>query len=376
MMKRKIVVIAVAALVIGGAAAAVAFWPSGDNKGWYAWDPTVGFELEYSKITATPNIIDSIEYMYKIAHGNGSLPELRPVPEGEEIGFTSLVEPAGDGIRINGTLRSSTGSPVNVPVEFTADELSRLKIISYGAGFTDSFVKMFEHSEESVWDTVVAAGRSTWDGYPNNGMRTENLGSEMFTLQSVEALNSLFKDREAAGIFDKEVYCIIAWGYISHTGPDNAHDRLNDVIIKNYKNVKVLYIDYYSIVSQGLSADDTLGNLLSAVDALGHLIPSVAMDDKGENKVIADFQNRLYTIKDAIPSDTKRTVYMELIAGTSPGAGTLAQMCFDILGLENIKKTPGTTKLSDEAVMTSEPDVIFFDIRDGRTEERKMRIVI
>ncbi|MCL1984671.1 MAG: hypothetical protein FWG58_04670, partial [Methanomassiliicoccaceae archaeon] len=67
MIRMKIVAAAVAALCVCGAAAAI-FWPD-DDDGWYAWGPTVG-DIDYSKISATPRIIDAIEQMYGLVHGD------------------------------------------------------------------------------------------------------------------------------------------------------------------------------------------------------------------------------------------------------------------------------------------------------------------
>ncbi|MCL2786090.1 MAG: hypothetical protein FWD81_02565 [Methanomassiliicoccaceae archaeon] len=347
MITSKVIVIAVAALFIGGATVAVAFWPEGESGkgGWYSWDPAVG-EVDYSKISATPKIIDAIEGIYGIVYGD--LPEKVSVPEGSELTYASLVEHTDDGITINGARRGAGGTPTATPVSFTTDEIKDMRIISYGLGFTDSYVQMLG---ADVWDSVVAAGNTTWNGYSANGMAGGTLGSE-YTL-SVDSLNAFFKDRDG---WEDETFCLVVWGYITN------YDALMTAISAIGGNVKVLCIDYYAITS--------LGYLLSVVDALGQLVGI----DTADNASLSDFQDRLYSMTASI-TENDLTVYMELPAGTSPGTGTLTQLCFDVLELNNINKTAGTSILSDEVVVTSMPDVILFDVKDTRTMDQRMRLV-
>ena len=350
MIGMKIVAIVAAVAVVGGAATAIIFWPSDDGRGgWYAWDPTVG-EIEYSKISATPKIVGVMEDMYRIAYGE--LPEKMSVPVGEEIEFDPLVEHLSGGeIRINGSLKTSTSPIRPIPVTFTDDEIKNMRIISYGLGFTDSYEAMLG---ENVWDTVVAAGNSTWNNYPGNGMTGGSLGSEMTI--SFDALNSFLNSWDDDG----ETFCLVVWGYISN------YDALLDALPKN---VKILCIDYYAMTS--LAYPESLGYLLSVVDALGQLIGI----DTEDNDVISDIQDRLFTMKDSIP-EKGVTAYMETSSGTSPGTNTLTQLCFDVLGLTNINTTSGTYTLSDEVVVTSAPKVIFFDVNDPRTMDQKMRVTV
>jgi hypothetical protein len=351
MMKRQILVIAAVVLVVI-CAAAIVLWPSGGGgkEGWYAWDPTVG-EIDSSKISATPKIIDVIEDMYHVAYGD--LPQRKTAPD---MAFPSLVEPAanGSGIVIKGSLKTSAGPVVDVPVYLTHEEIENMKIISYGLGFTDSYAKMFDDRDDSVWDTVVAAGNSTWSNYDHQ-MEGTSLGSEMTI--SFDALNAFLTAREGSA---DETFCLVVWGYIVN------YDALNSALSEaGYTNVKILCVDYYAITSPE--------SFVSVIDALGQLAGIQTKD----NGAITDFQDRLFTMTDAISaSDAALTVYMELDAlGKSPGTGTLAQLCFDILGLENINETPGIDIFSREVVVTSTPDVIFFDVRDTRTMNQKMRVV-
>jgi ABC-type Fe3+-hydroxamate transport system substrate-binding protein len=115
----------------------------------------------------------------------------------------------------------------------------------------------------------------------------------------------------------------------------------------------------------------SLSYLLSVVDALGWLV------GKGteQNDAAINFQERVGAIDSKLSSVTsKKTVYMELPAGTSPGANTLTQLCFDLLRLNNINTTSGTNMFSDADVVTALPEVIFFDVRDSRTMDQKMRV--
>ncbi|MDR0778566.1 MAG: hypothetical protein LBE48_03910 [Methanomassiliicoccaceae archaeon] len=348
MIKTKIIAIAVAALVVAGAAA-VMLWPSGDDngkKGWYAWDPTVG-EIDYSKISATPRIIDTIEEMYKIVYGE--LPEPSADPS---MTFDPLAVTDKDGnvkIKSSGT---GAGVPANAEVTFTKDEINKMKIISYGKGFTDSYIDMFG---ADVWNKVVAAGNSTWTAYPNNNMVCKStLASEM----SISTLNLLtFFESDA---FDMDsTYCLVVWGYMTN------YEAVMNAVAK-YGNVKLLCIDYYDAIK-------SLPRLMAAIDALGQLV-GISADD---NVSLTDFQKRLSAVTAAAGSlSSQKTVYMELSAGTSPGANTLTQLCFDALSLKNINTTSGTNIFSGVSVVTEMPKVIFFDVKDTRTMDQKMRVIM
>ena len=333
----KMIVIIVASLVVAGAAAVV-LWPSGEKTG--DWEPIIG-DVDYSRISATPNILDAIEDMYETVYGE--LPPKTAAPDDKKLEFASLVQTTAGGITIKSP---RTGSPDST-VSFTNDEISSMKVISYGLGFTDSYAGMLG---AGVWDTVVAAGNTTWTNYATNGMSGETLGSE-YTLNREAVLNFL-KTADTGN-----TYCLVVWGYIMN------YDAVIEALA-GYGNVKVLCVDYYAI--------NSLNYLLSVVDALGQLIGISTAD----NPLISEFQDRLYTMTDSIPSDPDIKVYMELTNGNSPGNGTLTQLCFDVLKLKNINDTSGTNKLSDEIVVSSKPDVIFFDVKDTRTDDQKLRFIV
>jgi len=337
MIGSKAIVVIIATLVVAGATAAV-FLPSGEKSG--EWEPIIG-DIDYSKISATPRIIDVIEEMYETVYGE--LPATVSAPDDKKLEFASLVQTTSGGITIKSP---RTGSPDST-VSFTNDEINTMKVISYGLGFTDSYAKMLGND---VWDTVVAAGNTTWNSYATNGMSGGTLGSE-YTLNRETVLDFL-KTADSGN-----TYCLVVWGYITnYTAVVEA--------LAEYDNVKILCVDYYAI--------DSLNYLLSVVDALGRLVGISTAD----NPLISEFQDRLYTMTSSIPSDTDIKVYMELTNGNSPGSGTLTQLCFDVLGFENINDTSGTNKLSDEIIVSSKPDVIFFDVKDTRTDDQKLRFIV
>ena len=336
----KIVSVAVAALVIAGCAAFV-LWPS-EDRGWYAWDPTVG-EIDYSKISANPRIIETIEQMYTIAYGADV-----PAPKaGARLPFDPIAGKTADGIWIK-----SSGTGPGVPdttLYFTDSMTSNMKIISYSLGFTDSYVQMLG---DGVWDTVAAAGNSTWNAYPKNGMAwNATLAAEM-TLSTVNLISFL---ESRAG--DGNTYCLVVWGYM-------LNYAAVDAALAGYPNVKLLCVDYYKAIG-------SLEYLLSVVDALGWLVGK----SSDQNKAAIDLQERIGAIDDALSSSKGKSVYMELPAGTSPGSNTLTQLCFDLLRLDNINKTSGTNMFADANVVLAGPEVIFFDAKDSRTMDQKMRVL-
>jgi hypothetical protein len=230
--------------------------------------------------------------------------------------------------------------------------IDNMKIISYGVGFTDTYVQMFG---DDVWDIVVAAGNSTWNSYPDNGMQWDRTLALEMTINRVNLLSFLTSDA-----YDKNgTYCLVVWGYMLN------YTAIKDAIAGGgFDNVEILCIDYYR-------ATESLENLLSSIDALGWLVGK----STAENSVVTDFQERLCAIENAVASQGKRmTAYMERSDGTSAGAKTLTQLCFDVLGLRNINKTTGTFVFGDVHVVTAAPNVIFFDTKDPRTMNQKMRV--
>jgi ABC-type hemin transport system substrate-binding protein len=348
-MASSIIAMAVAALVIGGAATVVVFWPDGgEGGGWYSWEPTVA-DIGYSKISATQRIIEPIEQMYEAVYGK--LPAKMAVPDDKKLTYESLVEPLPDGgIKI----KSPRSGVPDATVSFTKNEIEKMRIVSYASSFTDSYVSMLG---DDVWDTVVAAGKTTWDNYPNHGMSGKMLGSE-FTLSAETILDFL------KGADNEYTYCLVMWGWVQNYDTDTQTGTNLIKALESYSNVKILCVDYYSIKS--------FEYLLSVVDALGQLIGK----DAADNDAMKDFQDRLYTVKSSVPSGGRQnTVYMELASGSSPGKDTLTQLCFDVLNLRNINTTAGTNKLNDEVVVASRPNVIFFDTADSkRTIGQKMRV--
>ena len=234
-----------------------------------------------------------------------------------------------------------------------------MKIISYSSGVTDSYVEM--QGIDNVWDTVVAAGNSTWDNYADNGMdhwsnsATDTLGSEYKEISTENLINYLnYAEANTNGYH----YCVVIWGYI--TNYDEIYDALSGA---GYSNVDILCIDYYSITS--------FEYLLSVIDALGQIVGI----EPEENVSINDFQLRLYVMTNALESNNDtHSVYLETAKGKSPGTDTLAQLCFDVLELDNINTISGTTLISDEIVLIERPDVIFFVKGDTRTMDEKMRV--
>lgn len=346
----------IAALIIAGAS--VYFMSNNDDKGWYAWDPTVG-EVDYTKITATPQIIDSIEEMYQTVYGELPSTSGVVVPEDEKLVYESLVTDTAGGIQVRSVMSATSGNDQHTgSVYFTDEEIENMKIISYSSGVTDSYVEML--GTDNVWNTVVAAGNSTWKNYADNDMEnwstsaTGTLGSE-YTISTENLLSYLnYANADTNG----EHYCVVVWGYITD------YDKIcNDLSDAGYSNVDILCIDYYSITS--------FEYLLSVVDALGQIVGI----EPEENVSIDDFQLRLYVMMNALESNTdEHTVYLERADRKSPGADTLAQLCFDVLKLENINTVSGTTMVSDEIVSVERPDVIFFTKGDTRTMDEKMRV--
>ncbi|MCL2711957.1 MAG: hypothetical protein FWD37_01605 [Methanomassiliicoccaceae archaeon] len=335
MIASKIIVMAVAALCVGGAAAAVVFWPDGGSG---EWDPMIG-EVDYSLISTTPRIVEVMESMYEQVYGD--LPAKKTAPS-NYLKFNSLVETVSGGIRI----KSSTGT--GGYVNFASGDLSNMKIISYGRGFTDTYAKMLGNN---VWNTVKAAGSSTWTNYPTNGMTSANLGSEMsFAYENLAGFLSGDKTTP---------YCVIVWGY-SNTDP--IKKLQTDLAGDGYSNVKVLTIDYYSMTSWEY--------FLSVIDALGQLINVKT----ASNTALTDFKNRLYTIENAVAEKVGKKVYLETSSNTSPGPNTLTQLCFDSLGLTNINTISGTNNLNDEVIVSSRPDVIFYVKGDTTVDARMERL--
>lgn len=354
-MNPKFIAIGVAAIIVA-AGAAVLLMPK-ESKGWYSWDPTVG-EVDYTMISATPKIMDVLEDMYSIVYGELPSRETE-VPASQLLEYESLVTDTATGIDVQS--RSSIlplPSTFEDTVSLTDSEIQNMKIISYSSGLTDCFVSML--GEEQVWDTVVAAGNSTWTNYPDNDMEkwgeNSSLGPE-YTISTEYLLSYLdYAGAKTNGYH----YCVVAWGYIK-----NYDDLHNSLAGAGFKDVDIICIDYYEV--------DDFNYLLSIIDAMGRIIGI----DPEDNEGISDFQERLYTVKKAVSGkETGRTVYLENPSKKSPGKGTLTELCFDALGLVNINTEDGLVMLNDESIVSDKPSVIFFSEGDTRTMDQKMRVTM
>jgi ABC-type Fe3+-hydroxamate transport system substrate-binding protein len=351
-MDKRIVAVGVVAMLVIVAAGAVVL-SNNQPRGWYAWGPTVS-EVEYSEISTTPEIIDSLTSMYYAVYGN-----VPGIGTGA-LEYPSLVTDTAAGIEVVSAMSATSGNTKHTgKVSFTSAELENLKIISYGSGFTDCLVELLG---DSVWSKVVAAGNTTYDRYPDNGMENWStsgngtLGSEY--ILSTENITSYLEYTNAKDSGD--TYCLVMWGYVKNY--DVIHDSIEAL---GYKNVKMLCVDYYSITN--------IEGILSVMDVMGRLA-GVSSED---NKSIYMFQSRLSGIIESLDGKAPvKTVYLERADGKSPGSGTLAQACFDILKMTNINTSEGTTKVSDETVVSSRPDVIFFATEDERTMDQKMRVTV
>jgi len=359
-MNSKIIVVSVVAiLIIAGISVFVWSDNKEENGGWYAWDPTIG-EVDYTKISTTPQIIDQLETMYEVVYGTLPSTDGVTIPDGKELQYNSLVTKVSGGIEVKSNYTNSSGFLDTKTIYFTDSEISKMKIISYGYGITDSYVDLLG---ATVWDTVVAAGNTTWDDYPDNEMinwsdggSSGSLGSE-YNLSELNLLSYL----EKAGAKDNgNTYCLVVWGYIQ-----NYDDVVKMLFDNGYTNVEVLRVDYYAITS--------FEYLLSVQDLLGQIVGIDSLD----NGVISNFQLRYYVIEEALESDTDvKKVYLERADKKSPGSETLSQLCFDTLKLTNINITKGTTMLSDEVIVSEQPDYIFFVKGDTRSMDQRMRVTV
>ena len=359
-MNSKIITVGVVAiLVIAGISVFVFLDNKGEKGSWYDWDPTTG-EVDYTKISTTPQIIDQLEAMYEVIYGTLPSTDGVIIPEGEELQYNSLVTKVSGGIEVKSNYTNSSGSLDTKTIYFTDSEISKMKIISYGFGITDSYVDMLG---ATVWDTVVAAGNTTWDDYPDNEMinwsdggSSGSLGSE-YTLDVQNLLSYLEK---VGAKDDGNTYCLTVWGYIK-----NYDDVVDKLSVNGYTNVEVLRIDYYAITS--------FEYLLSVQDLLGQIVGIDSLD----NYAISNLQLRYYVIEEALESNTDvKKVYLERADKKSPGPETLSQLCFDVLKLTNINTTKGTTMLSDEVIVSEQPDYIFFVKGDIRSMDQKMRVTV
>ena len=95
---------------------------------------------------------------------------------------------------------------------------------------------------------------------------------------------------------------------------------------------------------------------------------------------ISDALVDIYTIKSEIKNmalQEKYTVYVETASGKAAGSGNLiTNLLTEILDMDNIADslTLMESKLSDEQIINSQPDVIIFYSNDSRTMDEKMRV--
>jgi hypothetical protein len=330
---RKIAAFGIAIAILLTGFAAYIYWPQEKSNGWYSWNPTVG-TVDYTKITISPNIMDAVEGMYVTVYGELPSTEGVTVPEEEMI----PVFPLNLGADVRG---------------------SGVKIISYSAGVTDTYVSLLG---SEVWNTVVAAGNSSWRNYSNNGMEKWDHDQNGFfgSLGSENTISTSTLVRYLDHLNDHTTeYCVIMWSYTT-----NIDEVRSAVANAGYDNVE------FAIVGDSYKAPSD-PDILSTIAALGEIVGISG----SENKVMYQYQTRCYVISNSLKDVEYRTVYLELADGKSPGAYTLTQYCFDFLHLKNINGTSGITKLSDSTIENAKPSYIFFTFSDARSMDVKMRAV-
>ncbi len=373
-----IAVAAVAILIVAGIGVYAA--TSGDNDtqkgGFYSWDPTV-LEVNGAYSNSTPSLLTMLDDLYEGIYGK--LPStdninINSIPSEDLWPYEKYVTINDDeSLSVRTYNSSSTGK--TVPNAVTSIEGTAEKVVCYTAAYVDTIYNILcSYCEEDrgnspkadarLWEIVVgvssdckSALESDFNIKVPGSVLIFDLGEKLVT----------YSEQLAGECAEDENIVIFMTEYnIRSTNAKITEDTVKSIENNTNGKVKVVFL---------------LSNSLSMVLSNTEMIGSVLGIEHTE-EFISDALVDIYAIKSEIKNmalQEKHTVYVETASGKAAGSGNLiTNLLTEILGLDNIadKLTLMESKLSDEQIINSQPDVIIFYSNDSRTMDEKMRVPV
>ncbi|WP_400205767.1 hypothetical protein, partial [Candidatus Methanomassiliicoccus intestinalis] len=344
--------------------------------GFYSWDPTV-LEVNGAYSNSTPSLLTMLDDLYEGIYGD--LPstdgiDINSIPSEDLWLYEKYVTVNDDGtLSVRTYNSSSTGK--TAPNAVTSIESTAEKVVCYTAAYVDTIYNiLLSYYEEDMgnspkadarlWEIVVgvssdckSALESDFNIKVPSSVLIFDLGEKLVTY-SEQLANECAEDENIV-IFMTEYN-------IRSTNAKITEETVNS--IENNTNGKVKFVFLLSnSLSMVLSNTEMIGSILG-IDYTEEFISDALVD--------------IYAIKSEIKNmalQEKYTVYVETASGKAAGSGNLiTNLLTEILDMDNIADslTLMESKLSDEQIINSQPDVIIFYSNDSRTMDEKMRVPV
>lgn len=374
---KAIAALLVTILVVAGIGAFFVFNDDKDPSakgGFYSWNPEV-LEINSSYTNgSTPRMItDQTVSLYESIYGDmPSIDGLKrgDIPEKYRIQYEDYVTMNADGTMTVKNYDSKSDGKVT-PNTTTLIKSVPDKIVSYQSSYVDTIYNIFcEYYGEKVgnspkataklWETVVGitpAMIPELDRYfglkaPSDIMLFD-MGENM--VSNLEKLS----DKAQSGVL-----VIMSEYSIRSTNRAITDDTVNKIESK-CGNLNFIF-----------TSTNGLDRVFSSIEMIGEVLGMNVTED-----VVTEMLLDVYVMQKSIDGMGRGipTYYLESTAGKAAGYGNISTFILsDILKMDNIadELTLMESKLSDEQIITAEPDIILFYTKDSRTLDERMRVPV
>lgn len=373
-----IAVAAVATLIVAGIGIYAATSGGDDTQkgGFYSWDPTV-LEVNGAYSNSTPSLLTLLDDLYEGIYGK--LPstdniDIDSIPSEDLWQYEKYVTMNDDGtLSVRTYNSSSTGK--TAPNAVTSIEGTAEKVVCYTAAYVDTIYNIlcsyYEEDRGSspkadarLWE-IVAGVSSDCKSALESDFNIKVPGSVLI-FDLGEKLVTYSEQLAGECAEDENIVIFMTEYNIRSTNAKITEDTVN--AIEKNTNGKVKFVFLLS---------NSLSMVLSNTEMIGSILGIEYTEEFISNALID-----IYAIKSEIKNmalQEKYTVYVETASGKAAGSGNLiTNLLTEILGLDNIADnlTLMESKLSDEQIINSQPDVIIFYSNDSRTMDEKMRVPV
>lgn len=379
MVNTKVIAVAAVAILIVAGIGVYAATSGGDDTqkgGFYSWDPTV-LEVNGAYSNSTPSLLTLLDDLYEGIYGK--LPStdninLNSIPSEDLWQYEKYVTINDDGtLSVRTYNSSSTGK--TAPNAVTSIEGPAEKVVCYTAAYVDTIYNIlcsyYEEDRGSspkadarLWE-IVAGVSSDCKSALESDFNIKVPGSVLI-FDLGEKLVTYSEQLAGECAEDENIVIFMTEYNIRSTNAKITEDTVN--AIEKNTNGKVKFVFLLS---------NSLSMVLSNTEMIGSTLGIEYTEEFISNALID-----IYTIKSEIKNmalQEKYTVYVETASGKAAGSGNLiTNLLTEILGLDNIADnlTLMESKLSDEQIINSQPDVIIFYSNDSRTMDEKMRVPV
>ncbi len=391
-MDKKVMLIAVVAVVaVAVAAIAVMGLGSGPNDnnqngtnnspediakgGFYSWDPKI-LEINSAYTNgSTPRLItkQTVE-LYESIYGK--MPSIAgktrsSIPANYLLDYDNYVTKNGDGsLTVKNYNSSSDGlcKPNTTSVlKGTAD-----KLVIYQASYVDTVYNILcAYYGEKVGSSPQATAK-LWEIVVGLGSGVEATLEKDFKIDVPDGIK----------VYDKGENMVSNLEALAKDSDDCIVVLISEYDIRNNRNVKQATVDglesSYDNLRFIFTSTNGLDRVFSSIEMVGFLLGMDNSTDATVTEMLLD----VYVMQKAIDDMKKKekmSYYLENTSGKAAGYGNISTFVLtDILKMTNIADSltlmEGT--LSNEQIVTAEPDVVLFYANDKRTMDERMRVTV